>query len=122
MSRTITVEIPDALVQSAQAVAERTDRRLEDVISDWLGRFAVDLPVEELPDEHVLALRDLQLPATQQAELDDLLDAQREGQLTSASRARLDTLMNLYRKGMVSKARALKVAIERGLQPPLGQE
>jgi hypothetical protein len=122
MSQTITVEIPDALVQSAQAVADRTDRRLEEVIVDWLGRFATDLPIEAVPDEQVLALRDLQLPAMEQAELDDLLDAQREGQLTAASRARLDTLMNLYRKGMVSKARALKAAVSRGLQPPLSQE
>jgi hypothetical protein len=122
MSQTITVEIPDALAQSAQAVADRTDRRLEDVIVEWLGRFASELPIEALPDEQVLALRDLQLPAPQQAELDDLLAAQREGQLSAARRARLDTLMGLYRKGMVSKARALKVAVDRGLQPPLGQE
>lgn len=33
--------------------------------------------------------------------------------------ARLDELMHLYRRGLVRKAQALKVAVERGLRPPL---
>ena len=122
MSQTITVEISDVLVQSAQAVASRTDRRVEEVIADWLDRVAAELPIDTLPDEQVLALRDLPLPGDQQAEPDDLLDAQREGELSPAGRARLDALMELYRRGMVSKARALKVAVDRGLQPPLGRD
>jgi hypothetical protein len=28
-------------------------------------------------------------------------------------------LMGIYRRGMVRKAQALKVAVDRGLQPPL---
>jgi hypothetical protein len=31
----------------------------------------------------------------------------------------LDSLMGIYRRGMVRKAQALKVAVDRGLQPPL---
>ena len=41
------------------------------------------------------------------------------GQQQEDERARLDALMRSYRRGMVRKAQALKVAVERGLQPPL---
>jgi hypothetical protein len=72
-----------------------------------------------LPDDQVLALCDLQMEAVQQEELSDLLAGHREGHLGEAERARLDELMHLYRHGLVGKAQALKVAVERGLRPPL---
>jgi hypothetical protein len=43
----------------------------------------------------------------------------REGQLNDAEVRQLDELMQVYRRGLVSKARALKVAVERGLKPTL---
>jgi uncharacterized protein YbgA (DUF1722 family) len=55
----------------------------------------------------------------QQRELGDLLARQREGSLDGIERRRLNELMDLYRRGMVQKAQALKVAVDRGLQPPL---
>jgi SRSO17 transposase len=58
------------------------------------------------------------MPDAQQRELSDLLARQREGQLADTERPRLDALLDAYRRGMVRKARALKVAVERGLQPP----
>ena len=118
MSETVTLALPEPLAQSARAVATQTNRRLEDVLIEWLDRAATDLPVESLPDEQVLALRDLQMPDAQQRELSDLLARQREGQLADTERPRLDALLDAYRRGMVRKARALKVAVERGLQPP----
>jgi hypothetical protein len=39
--------------------------------------------------------------------------------LTALNKPRLDVLMRSYRQGMVRKAQALKVAVDRGLQPPL---
>lgn len=92
---------------------------MEDVLLEWLGRAATDLPVDLLPDEQVLALRDQQMSEGQQSELDELLASQREGGLDDASRRRLEEIMDLYRRGMTRKAQALKVAVDRGLQPPL---
>lgn len=91
------------------------------MLTEWLERTIVTLPIEQLSDEQVLALRDLQLPTDQQNELSDLLDQQREGLLSDRARAQLDTLLDLYQQGMVQKARALAVAVERGLQPPPDQ-
>ena len=120
MSEIVTLELPDALVRSARAAAERSHRRVEDVLIEWLDRAVTELPVEALPDDQVLALRDAQMSDEQQEQLRDLLTQQREGLLDSAARLRLDELMGVYRRGMVQKARALKVAVERGLQAPLG--
>ena len=119
MSELVTLELPEPLVESARAIAARTQRRVEDVLVEWLDRAAAEVPVTLLPDDQVLALRDLEMDATEQAELSELLASQREGQLAGDARVRLDTLLSIYRRGMVRKAEALKVAVERGLQPPL---
>jgi hypothetical protein len=119
MGETVTLALPDVVAERARSVAAWTNRRVEDVLIEWLDRAAAEPPVESLPDEQVLALRDLQMSDAQQDELRDLLARQREGQLGSAERQHLDVLMGAYRHGMVRKARALQVAVERGLQPPL---
>jgi hypothetical protein len=56
----------------------------------------------------------------QQATLSDLLDQSRENRLNETARARLEQLMQVYRRGLVRKAQAIKVAVDRGLMPPLG--
>src|SRR4051812_28042354 len=104
MSEIITLELSKTLAESARAVAARTHRRIEDILIEWLDQAATEVPVELLPDEQVLALRDLEMDNTQQADLGDLLARQREGQLTTDERERLDTLINIYRRGMVRKA------------------
>ncbi len=119
MGEIVTLELPEALAQSARAVAQRTQRSVEAVLLDWLDRAATDIPVEALPDDQVLALRDLQMSTEQQAALSDLLARQREGVLTSTERVQLDELMGRYRRGLVRKAQALNVAVDRGVQPPL---
>jgi hypothetical protein len=121
MGGTQTLEVPEALALGVRAVAARTGQRMAEVLADWLSRAATELPNEHLSDNAVLALRDLQLDATQQAALDDLLTRQREGHLTEREHETLDELLDLYRRGMLYKARALKVAVARGLQPPLGR-
>ena len=73
MSEIVTLELPDVLVESARSEAARTQRRVEDVLVEWLDRAATDMPVESLPDVQVLAVRDLQMSEAQQAELSDLL-------------------------------------------------
>ncbi len=120
MSDTVTLELPDTVARNARALAMRTHRTVEDVLLDWLDRAATELPIEELPDDQVLALRDIQMSDEQQEELSELLARNREHPLGDSDRVRLEELLHTYRRGMVKKARAMKVAVERGLQPPLG--
>lgn len=115
MSETIILEIPDVLVENARAIATQTHRRIEDVLIEWLARAATELPIDQLPDQQVLAIRDIQMDASQQAELSELLARQREGLLTELERGQLNELMRIYREGMVRKAQALQVAVARGL-------
>lgn len=119
MSEIVTLELPESLAQRAHAVAEQTQRRLEEVLIDWLDQAATDLPVESLPDDQILALRDSTLDTGSQQELSRLLAQQREGMLAPRERERLELLMRVYRRGLIRKAQALQVAVERGLQLPL---
>lgn len=116
----ITIDIPENIANDARAVAARTQRRVEEVLAEWLRRYVAQIPIESLPDDRVLELSDMQLSQDQQAELSDLLAHGRERRLTARERKRLDELMVIYRQGMVRKAEALKVAVQRGLRPPLG--
>ena len=118
VSEVVILELPEPLVQSARAIAEHSSRRVEDVLVEWLDRAAADVPVDVLPDEQVLELRDLQMDDESQEELAALLARQREQRLPDAERVRLGELLATYRRGMVRKAQALKVAVDRGLQPP----
>jgi predicted transcriptional regulator len=119
MSIRVTVELPDELAQRARAVADRTQRRLEDVLVEWLDRAGAEAPVDELPDDQVLALCDSQLETLLQDELSDLLARNREGSLPDEEQKRLDELMHVYRRGLVRKAQAFKTAVARGLRPRL---
>lgn len=119
MSQTVQLTIPDEIARRARDIASRTERQVEDVLVEWINLAAEDLAIDSLPDEQVIVLADLQMDANQQQELGDLLARSREGQIDTAGRARLDQLMQVYRLGMVRKAQAVKVAVERGLRPPL---
>jgi hypothetical protein len=119
MSEVVTLELPDTLVRSARALAERSNRRVEDVLIEWIDRSANEVPIETLPDDEVLLLCALEMQDADQQMLSELLARQREGLLGEAERPTLDALMGSYRRGLVRKAQALKVAVERGLRPPL---
>jgi hypothetical protein len=60
-------------------VAAQNQRRIEDVLADWLDRAITELPVDELPDQEVLALAESQLAPEQQAILSELLMQNRGG-------------------------------------------
>lgn len=119
MGEIVTLELPEELALRAKEVAVYTHRRLEEVLMEWIDRAAIELPVESLPDDQVLALCDMQMDVEQQDELSYLLTRNREGLLSDAEHSRLDELMQIYRRGLVRKAQALKAAVERGLRPPL---
>jgi hypothetical protein len=119
MSEIVTLEIPTTLVQQAKEIAQLTDRPLEAVLIEWIDRASANLPIETMPDEQVLALCCSELSLDQQNALSDLLERNREQQLLATETQQLDELMQIYRRGLVRKARALQVAVSRGLRPPL---
>jgi hypothetical protein len=121
MTETVTIELPEALAQQAKQIAALTHRPLEEILVEWIDYAISELPLESLPDRQILALCDLQMEAEQQEIFSSLLAQNREGELNEAGVNQLDALMQVYRRGLVHKARALKVAVERGLRPPLSE-
>lgn len=119
MTEIVTLELPEMLTRQVKEVAAVTHRSLEDLLIDWLERVLTDLPIESLPDAQVLAFCEMQMPPDQQELLHVLLTRNREGQLSKSEARTLDDLMQVYRHGLVRKARAWKVAVERGLKAPL---
>lgn len=118
MGRKVTLELPDDVSRYAKTIAERTHKSMEDVLVEWLN-LALNDAVEALPDEQILALCNANLAEDAQAALDTLLAKQREGELSAEESDRLTDLMQRYRRGLVQKARAHKIAVERGLLKPL---
>ncbi len=110
-----TLHVPEKIEREAQAEAIRSNRRIEDVLQEWLERYADEMPVESLPDERIIELSEMQLSDYQQRELSDLLALNRERIMSPVERNRLDALMQIYGQGMVRKAEATKEAIKRGL-------
>jgi hypothetical protein len=122
MSEVLTVALPDDIAQQARALASATNRRLEDIVLDWIRQASADPVVESLSDNALLRLCDLTLDEAQQEELSDLLAMVQHEGLDTADRERLDHLMIAYRRGLVLKARALKEAVARGLKPRLADD
>ncbi len=117
MAQTISLSIPDGILQQAQQLANQSQQGIEDILLEWLTHSFTEHPIETLPDSQVLALCNMQLDDQQQDTLNTLLSRQRENQLTSAERQELQFLMKLYRRGLVRKAKALKIAVERSIRP-----
>lgn len=119
MTQTVTLRLADDLARSARHIAQIKQQRLEDVLTEWIERGIQESDLDLLPDGDILSLADSHLPADEQAELSDLLDKQRESRLSEGDRLRLDHLMAAYRQGLVRKAKALRIAVQRGLRPAL---
>ncbi|XWK88131.1 MAG: hypothetical protein U7127_28770 [Phormidium sp.] len=119
MAEIVTLKLSESLAKKAKEIAALTHRRLEDVLVEWIDRAISELPVESLPDEQVLALCELQMELEQQETLSELLAGNREAQLNDTEFKQLDELMQIYRRGLLRKARAFKVAVERGLKPAI---
>ena len=119
MREQIMIQVSDRVVHHATHVAAQTQRRIEEVLADWLEGVITEMPVEALSDEEVLALTELQLTMQQQTRVSDLLACNQEGTLDADGRRQLDALMRIYEHGLLRKAQGLRVAVQRGLRDPL---
>src|SRR4051812_38999656 len=107
MSEQITLHVSDRVVNQATHVATQTQRRVEEVLANWLEWAVTEVPIETLSDEEVLALTELQLTTEQQTTLSSLLAQNQDGTLDAQERRQLDELMRIYEHGLLRKAQAL---------------
>lgn len=117
--QTVTLQLPQRLASTANSIAQKTQQPVEDILIAWLDHAAAELPVSMMSDEQILALTNAQMKQADQDELSNLMAELREGQLTPQGKIRFDELMSAYRKGLRRKSEAFKLAVLRGLMPPL---
>ena len=110
-------QIPDHSMKNEASDSET--RRVERLLGNWFADIDETTPVEQLSDEDVLVLSEARLNQEQTTEMKALLARRRTSQLDRAEHERLEALMTLYQTTLVLRARALKVAVERGIRPPL---
>jgi hypothetical protein len=122
MNQQITLTVSESVLHYAKAVATQNKRRIEDILSDWLEKIPNEIDVEKLSDAEVVALTKLKMPVKQQKVLHKLLDKNGEGELTDIEKKQLDAMMEVYDDALLRKAKALRVAVERGLIPPLSSK
>lgn len=115
MNKKITIQLRDEIILRALDIADRSERNLEDVLEEWIDRYADDLPIETLNDDEVLELCKREMNPITQNELRTLLYHYQERTLDTDENIRLDELLRNYRKNIVRKARAIEVANARGL-------
>lgn len=119
MNTQVTINISKRVARQARQKAKQMKKNLEDVLAGWLEEAALEVPVDQLPDDEVLALTKLTLSNKQQNRLSQLLARNKEDELNKNERYELDKLMREYEHGLLRKSQALRVAVERGLREPL---
>ena len=122
MSRVVTLELSDELIERAERLAALTRRGVAQVLADAVAVALppINLPpatgtVHDLSDGQVLELARLELPADTDARLSRLLSEQQAGVLSIEERAELLQLMQRYELGLLRKSEALAEAARRGL-------
>lgn len=118
MTQTITLQLSDDLVSIAQAEAERSAKPLNVVLVQWIERGGGD-DLERLSDQELLAVCDSTMDIHSHKNLSDLQARNREGDLSAPERMRMQELLDVYQRGLLRKAKALKIALGRGLRASL---
>ncbi|MBD2179495.1 hypothetical protein H6F42_21515 [Pseudanabaena sp. FACHB-1998] len=122
MSESIALELPESLAKKVKEIAALNRQWIEEMLIEWIDRTINEIPIDALPDEQVLALCNLQMSGQQQMVFSDLQSRNSEGLLNAQEVKKLNELMQVYRHGSVRKAKAMQVAVMRGLIPALNRE
>jgi hypothetical protein len=116
MTESVNLRLHGPLLQQARELAAITDSTLQEVLLDWLNFSLAEQPLESLTDAQLLQVCGLEMPSPQKEQFNALLMSK---DLTSEQGEQLNKLRALYRLGLVRKAKATRLAVERGLTPPL---
>lgn len=120
MTESVNLRLPEPLLQQARELAIITDQTLHDVLLSWLNFALSEQPLDGLTDAQLLQICRLEMPAAQRERLNRLLKLPA---CNSGEAKDLEQLRAIYRQGLVRKAKATRLAVERGLlqaEPSLG--
>jgi hypothetical protein len=123
----VTLSLPDKLYERARQWAAVTHQDLDEALTDALELVLaplpsvpeLDIPIESLSDEELLAQTQLQLPAERGRRLSELSARRREDALSDEGQQELFTLSQLYQRYWLRQSEALGEAVKRGLRPEM---
>jgi hypothetical protein len=125
----ITINLPEALVESAQRLGKVTARELSEVLVDTLeiilpafnnlSEISNHGEISLLSDAKVIELANLKMDVVQNQRLGELQAKGKNTGLTEAEGYELLVLMSIYQMGQLRKSMALAEAVRRGLREPL---
>ncbi|MCO5186420.1 MAG: hypothetical protein M9941_17010 [Anaerolineae bacterium] len=131
--QTITINLPQSLFQSAEKIAQITQRPLDEVVRDSLTHTLPPLDDVAAEDMEMLARlstlddtalwrkAEQQLTSAEQDEMQQLLERQSSDSLQQEESERLAALMDEYGRLLVQKAHAWLLLARRGYKTPLQQ-
>jgi hypothetical protein len=129
MTVTITINLPESLVESAQRLGEATARDIADVLVDTLeiilptfdnlSAVSINSEINHLSDHEIMELANLKMDGLQNQRLGELQTKGKNTGLTEAERYELLVLMSIYQIGQLRKSAGLAEAVRRGLRNPL---
>ena len=117
----ITINLPDRIYANLSNVADKSSRRVDEVIVEKIERdFAIDAgelekQISFCVGEEIFELAKLKMPTKQDERLSLLLQKQGERDLTAAEQKQLWELMESNRLTTLKKAFALREMARRGL-------
>ena len=117
----VTINLPDRIFANLSSVADKSRRRIDEVIVEKIERdFAIDAgelekQISFCADEEIFELAELRMPPKQDERLSLLLQKQGERNLTAAEQKGLWELMKSNRLTTLKKAFALREMARRGL-------
>ncbi len=129
--QTITLDIPDALYQTALRLADATKRPIDDVVRESLMNTLP--PLDDVSAVEVDSLAHLSMLGddalwdvagytasdAEQHELAHLLDVQERGEIVGHEKERLEQILNQHSNMMLKKAHAWLLLARRGYSVPV---
>lgn len=117
----VTLNLPENVYRNFTELAEKKQRRVEDVITDRLQDDFTDesadfeRTISGWSDEDVLALAKLKLPEQQAARMSELSDKMQSGTISKVEENELEIYLEIYNNANLRKAYGIAEAVKRGL-------
>ena len=117
----VTLNLPEKLYQNFSKLAEKKNRRVEDVITDKLqDDFSSEMldyeeTVSTWTDEAVLALANLKLPTEQAKRMSELSELRQKDLASTVENSEFEMYLEIYNNANLRKAHGIAEAVRRGL-------
>jgi hypothetical protein len=111
----ITLQLPEKIYQNVSIIAERSKRKVVDLIVDSVQeKYSVN-SLANLTNEEVLALAKLQMPKKQSIRHSELLYKNQAGTLKPEEKQELDFFQQVYGAALSRKTDGMLEAVQRNL-------